>query len=175
MNTLFQSIDQYENEWNAWPSSVAQTETYFASVSASAGYFGASFYTGGSPPYASWSLNCHVYDSWGDQVRLKFVAAGGTPTLRVVDYFRPLPNHTLCDMLSSYALHEWSHAPDRWWRIPPTYGYYLGGSQPSWPGSAPRTYLSFWGGNSAGCCSVDQLTAFYGWAMAFDLYIMPGR
>jgi hypothetical protein len=159
---------------------VAQQEIALAEFNGSFGVVNASLYDGfGVSGQGSWSLNCHLYDSWRDQVRLKFVAAGGTPTLRVVDYFRPLPNRTLCDLLKSNVLHEWSHAPDRWWRIPAYYAVHIGGSQAFWPGSAPRVFLSFWGegtgGASGGCCSVDQLTAYSGWRLGFQLFIMPGR
>ena len=75
----------------------------------------------------------------------------------MVDYFRPTPGNSLCDMLASNTKHEFSPDGVTWYT--PTYlSSYMGGSKKSWPkNNVPgdnRNYLSFWGGLAArsGCC-----------------------
>ena len=75
----------------------------------------------------------------------------------MVDYFRPTPGNSLCDMLASNTKHEFSPDAVRWY-TPLYFSSYMGGSKTSWPkNNVPgdnRNYLSFWGGLAArsGCC-----------------------
>eukprot|EP00928_Gymnodinium_smaydae_P055705 TRINITY_DN39195_c0_g1_i1.p1 TRINITY_DN39195_c0_g1~~TRINITY_DN39195_c0_g1_i1.p1 ORF type:complete len:343 (-),score=57.14 TRINITY_DN39195_c0_g1_i1:63-1091(-) len=80
----------------------------------------------------------------------------------VVDYFKPEPASTICEMLMSGGKHRYSHDGTNWVR--PHYmergedQYLLGGSAENWPReNIPgdnRRYLSFWGGRDmkGGCC-----------------------
>eukprot|EP00927_Polykrikos_kofoidii_P008575 TRINITY_DN13570_c0_g1_i1.p1 TRINITY_DN13570_c0_g1~~TRINITY_DN13570_c0_g1_i1.p1 ORF type:complete len:391 (-),score=67.01 TRINITY_DN13570_c0_g1_i1:86-1258(-) len=83
-----------------------------------------------------------------------------------VDYFKPVPSVSICEMLQSHQKHLWS--PDGINFVRPEYldadgtdGSVLGGSAKGWPrDSVPgevRTYLNFWGGqgHTGGCCSTS--------------------
>ena len=80
----------------------------------------------------------------------------------MVDYFRPTPGNSLCDMLASDTKHEFS--PDGvTWYTPNYFDGNMGGSKSQWPNvhlpddlGDSRSFLSFWGSDgtwgSSGCC-----------------------
>merc|ERR1712151_970007 len=86
----------------------------------------------------------------------------------VIDYFKPTGDKTLCEMLQSNTMHQWS--PDgTTWETPDYHltGVGLGGSAPEWPRvhgpeSDQRHHLSFWGrrgtANVGGCCQNTYTT-----------------
>jgi hypothetical protein len=100
----------------------------------------------------------------------------------VVDYFRPMANHTLCDMLSSFRKHDWSNDGVTW-RTPDHQTANMGGSEKWWPRKHVlgdnRWYLSMWGagtGNQgstreSGCChsALNDNTPM--WSQTFDMYV----
>ena len=68
----------------------------------------------------------------------------------VVDYYKPIPGKSFCEMLQSYNLHQWS-SDGKNWVTPKHYHTHLGGSLANYPTDG-RKYLSFWGGHKGGCC-----------------------
>lgn len=91
----------------------------------------------------------------------------------VIDYFKPVPGITYCEMLQSYTLHQWS-SDGKNWVTPIPYIGHLGGSATNYPTDG-RSYLSFWGGGGAqgGCChyTYNDGTA---WKRAFRIYYATG-
>lgn len=97
----------------------------------------------------------------------------------VVDYYKPIPCKSFCEMLQANNLHLWSADGKNW--VEPNYyahkfyKYHLGGSQDFYP-SDGRQLLSFWGSRhfTGGCC-VDSYTDGSGaWKRKFDLYYALG-
>ena len=92
----------------------------------------------------------------------------------VIDYFKPVPGITYCEMLQSRTLHQWS-SDGKNWKIPiPNGGSTGGGSAPNYPTDG-RRYLSFWGGNGAngGCCHYTYNDGA-AWNKAFRIYYATG-
>ena len=91
----------------------------------------------------------------------------------VVDYFKPVPGKTYCEMLQSSTLHQWS-SDGKNWVIPSAHGSLLGGSAENYP-SDGRKYLSFWGGNGAngGCCHYTYKDTA-AWKKAFRIFYATG-
>jgi len=99
----------------------------------------------------------------------------------VVDYFRPMANHTLCDMLSSFRKHDWSNDGVTW-RTPDHQTANMGGSEKWWPRDHvegdERWYLSMWGAGTgnigstrgSGCCH-RALNDNPEWSRTFDMYV----
>ena len=89
-----------------------------------------------------------------------------------VDYFKPIPGKSFCEMLQSYKFHQWS--PDgKNWVIPTYYDRHLGGSAGGFPTDG-RTSLPFWGwgmnfnNNAGGCCHYTK-DSRADWGRAFEL------
>jgi hypothetical protein len=120
-----------------------------------------------------WTAHCTAMDAAGllAEATMVRVEMGD-----VRDFFRPVPAETLCDMLRSGGLHQWSpDGVDGSWFAPPRDGpsLDLGGSAGGWQTAAGittvadpndvRTFLSFWGSNSntrlGGCCSTAPSVA----------------
>jgi hypothetical protein len=97
----------------------------------------------------------------------------------VVDYFRPMADHTLCEMLSSSQKHDWSNDGVTW--VTPAHYYgIMGGSAYEWPKhnvqGDDRDYLSMWGTGThpeamSGCCH-NALDDASGWYKTFDMYVV---
>ena len=96
----------------------------------------------------------------------------------VVDYYRPNPGVTFCEMLTTGAVnHEWSRDGSTW-HVPSDYPYHYGGSS---SGNIPdgqdsRNYISFWGDDSTpgGCCHASY-TDTAAWGQAFNMYYITGQ
>jgi len=96
--------------------------------------------------------NCSRWDSLGSNWVLR-VEMG-----RIVDYFRPNGNVTLCTVLKATSRPTkkfmWGTSPVGDFTIPAMYHTHMGGSEKNWP-SDGRVYMSFWGSQQAfygGCC-----------------------
>lgn len=103
----------------------------------------------------------------------------------VVDYFKPKPGKTWCEMLTSDTNHMWSPtAEDGTWMTPPqiTFPSHYGGSKSHWPQKNVegdnRRFLSIWGSSDehpstlGGCCA-DQTTRNYrGWKKSFSMHFV---
>ena len=77
---------------------------------------------------------------------------------RVVDYYRPKGEVTLCSVLKATSTgtktYMWAASPFGDFVTPPMYSTHLGGSASGWP-SDGRVYTSFWGSQlsyNGGCC-----------------------
>jgi hypothetical protein len=66
----------------------------------------------------------------------------------VIDFFRPVPGASFCEMLTSSNRHEWSNDLTTW-HTPDYYPAHYGGSATNWPANNvegdDRRFLSFWG------------------------------
>jgi len=96
----------------------------------------------------------------------------------VVDYFRPMADYTLCEMLSSSQKHNWSNDGVTWVTPAHLIGT-MGGSADEWPKhnvqGDDRDYLSMWGTgydqvNVSGCCH-NALDDAGDWYKTFDMYV----
>jgi len=121
--------------------------------------------THGQANQGFWANQCQSIPASATMVRVNMGS--------VVDYFKPTPGHSLCQMLQSNTLHQWS--PDgESWITPPHYGGHLGGSQAHWPNNNvdgdQRTYLSFWGtGGASGRCCHASYNDGAAWHQAFTM------
>lgn len=101
----------------------------------------------------------------------------------VVDYFKPLPGESMCDLLTKPQHHKWSKDGKTWVRPSILHnngpqGSWWGGSDDWYPKTNipgdERRYLSFWGttwrGNAGGCCSKEYNTGETAWHQAYKLY-----
>lgn len=92
---------------------------------------------------------------------------------QVHDFFRPVANLTVCQMLQSGYRHEFYNGTD--WVVP-AYTHQLGGSAVNWPSSNVHgdqgRHLSAWGRTlpenvTGGCCSTTCSDSFQGWGKSF--------
>lgn len=100
----------------------------------------------------------------------------------VVDYFKPMPGKTWCEMLTSHTNHMWSPtAEDGTWITPQQSQFYdhHGGSFGNWPQENVegdnRRFLSMWGTSSAslgGCCAGKTTTNYGGWGKSFSMHFV---
>ena len=101
----------------------------------------------------------------------------------VVDYFKPMPGKTWCEMLTNNTNHMWSPtAEDGTWRPPPQseLSNHLGGSFHYWPQKNVegdnRRFLSIWGTSSlgsstlGGCCAGKTTRDYGGWGQSFSMH-----
>ena len=117
-----------------------------------------------NPPESSrrYSAGREVYSNSGSEVvtaaTMRAVCAAlptNTTMIEVVmgdvhDFFRPVPGHTVCEMLQSNRLHEYYDGDNGW--VAPSYNAHpnFGGSLDGWPrresatGGDNRRFLSFW-------------------------------
>ena len=162
-----------------------------------------------SPPPRSWVQVAHIgtsnaqpsdYSSsygspgvgdvwWRSCEDMQALTSSTTGILQVTmgsvhDYFRPASNYTLCEMLASRTMHEWS--PDSYTWFTPEYAVdvqdlWYGGSAAWWPQNNVegdgRAWLSIWGVHPAnqhfgksGCCSTIN-DGGGSWNQHFDLYV----
>ena len=97
----------------------------------------------------------------------------------VIDYYRPIPGKTYCQMLQSGRFHQWS-ADGLIWETPKYTGVQEmhGGSKAKFPKDG-RDYLSFWGStlgepNTGGCCVSTYGGKTQHWKLAFKLFYFQG-
>ena len=95
-----------------------------------------------------------------------------------IDYVRPIPGATFCEMLNSHSKHEVSKSPNDGFVQPPSYNGHLGGSAGSWGASWDGRYYvpSFWGHNAGylgdGCCSsVQNSHGESDWGLSYDIFV----
>ena len=96
----------------------------------------------------------------------------------VVDYYKPIPCKSFCEMLQANNLHLWSADGKNW--VEPKYygrdyGGHFGGSL-DWYPSDGRKHLSFWGGYwRGGCCVYSYSKTGARWYKKFALYYALGN
>jgi len=97
-----------------------------------------------------WGTICHDVPTTAGHIQ---VTMGN-----VIDFFRPAPGASFCEMLTSSNRHEWSNDLTTW-HTPAYYPNHYGGSAANWPldnvEGDNRRFLSFWGdgvGGVGGCC-----------------------
>eukprot|EP00930_Biecheleria_cincta_P000595 TRINITY_DN101337_c0_g1_i1.p1 TRINITY_DN101337_c0_g1~~TRINITY_DN101337_c0_g1_i1.p1 ORF type:complete len:112 (-),score=19.65 TRINITY_DN101337_c0_g1_i1:122-412(-) len=74
------------------------------------------------------NASCGKIPTWAEYTQIKMGS--------VLDYFKPQKNHSVCDMLQSSSLHQWSHDGLSWMSV--VYSpeqKHLGGSVNQWPRS----------------------------------------
>lgn len=116
---------------------------------------------------AYWEKECKSIPVGATYIKMTM----GTAT----DYYRPVYNTTMCEMLTSGKKHFWSSDRADWTR-PNASNTGLGGSEDGWPSknkpSDQRSSLSFWGDNGAqkgGCCNADYTSAATGWSKSYTM------
>ena len=130
-----------------------------------------------NPPESSrrYSAGREVYSNSGSEVvtdaTMRAVCAALPPNTTMVevvmgevhDFFRPVPGHTVCEMLQSNRLHEYYDGDNGW--VAPSYDAHpnFGGSLDGWPrrenatGGDNRRFLSFWYYRRKGAHAVESL------------------
>ena len=120
----------------------------------------------GSNESPNYSKDCNLIPSDASYIKLIMGA--------VIDYYKPIPGKTFCEMLQSDKLHQWS-SDGKNWAIPSYFTHGLGGSARLYPADG-RSYLSFWGGNNykGGCCH-NSFGDKEGWKRPFNIFYGIGR
>ena len=98
----------------------------------------------------------------------------------IFDYYKPLSDLKLCDMLASNQQHQWSRDGINW--ITPKYASkaHFGGSAKYYPEQAlkgdVRVRLSTWGStkHAGGCCATSIDESKTKWGQPFKMYLRSG-
>ena len=100
----------------------------------------------------------------------------------VVDYFKPKPDKTWCEMLTSPTNHMWSPtAEDGTWTAPRVFteSTHNGGSSPlNYVEGDSRRFLSMWGSSDehprtlGGCCHTSYNKNVNNWGQSFSMHFV---